>query len=59
MMMKKLLANKKYKLEEFHGKGGWTFVWIPQIRADKSSPPAGGWVKIIGFIDDHEFRNYR
>jgi len=56
--MKKPLVNKKYKLERFHGKGGWTFAQIPEITAGKNSPPAGGWVKVKGFIDDHEFRNY-
>jgi hypothetical protein len=55
-MMKKPLVNKKYKLEKFHGKGGWTYAQIPEIVADKSSP--FGWVKVKGFIDDHEFRNY-
>ena len=55
-MMKKPLVNKKYKLEKFHGKGGWTYAQIPEIAADKSSP--FGWVKVKGFIDDHEFRNY-
>jgi len=54
--MKKPLVNKKYKLEKFHGKGGWTYAQIPEIAADKSSP--FGWVKVKGFIDDHEFRNY-
>jgi hypothetical protein len=54
----KPLVNKKYKLEKFHGKGGWTYARIPEIHSDKSSPPAGGWVKVKGFIDDHEFRNY-
>jgi hypothetical protein len=40
--MKKSLVNKKYKLEKFHGKGGWTFAQIPGIAADKSSRPPGG-----------------
>ena len=56
-MSKKPLINKKYKLEKFRGKGGWTFTRIPEIAADKTSP--FGWVKVKGFIDDHEFRNYR
>jgi hypothetical protein len=54
--MKKPLVNKKYKLEKFHGKGGWTFARIPEIHAGKNSP--FGWVRVKGYIDDHEFRNY-
>lgn len=53
----KPLLNKKYKLEKFQGKGGWTYAQIPEIAADKTSP--FGWVKVKGFIDDYEFRNYR
>jgi hypothetical protein len=29
MKFVKPLVNKKYKLEKFHGKGGWTFARIP------------------------------
>ncbi len=54
--MKKPLVNKKYKLEKFQGKGGWTFARIPEILQDKQSP--FGWVKVKGFIDDVEIRNY-
>jgi hypothetical protein len=56
MKMKKPLVNKKYKLERFHGKGGWTYAQIPEIPLDKRSP--FGWVKVKGFIDDYEFSNY-
>ncbi|HEY6503032.1 MAG TPA: YdeI/OmpD-associated family protein [Chitinophagaceae bacterium] len=54
--MNKPLVNKKYKLEKFHGKGGWTFARIPEIAKDKHSP--FGWVKVKGFIDEVEIRNY-
>jgi Bacteriocin-protection, YdeI or OmpD-Associated/Domain of unknown function (DUF1905) len=54
--MKKPLVNKKYKLEKFHGKGGWTYAPITEITLNKNSH--SGWVKVKGFIDDHEFRNY-
>ncbi len=57
MKTKKPLVNKKYKLERFQGKGGWTYVPIPEIPLDKRSP--FGWVKVKGFIDDYEFSNYR
>jgi Domain of unknown function (DUF1905)/Bacteriocin-protection, YdeI or OmpD-Associated len=48
------LVNKKYKLEKFHGKGGWTFVQIPEILQNKSNP--FGWAKVKGTIDDYEVR---
>jgi hypothetical protein len=54
--MSKPLVNKKYKLEKFPGKGGWTFAQIPEIAKDKTSP--FGWVKVKGSIDDHDFSSY-
>jgi hypothetical protein len=50
----KPLVNKKYKLEKFPGKGGWTFARIPQIIQDKNKP--FGWVKVRGTIDGYEIR---
>lgn len=47
----KALVNKKYKLEKFPGKGGWTFAKIPEITQDKSKP--FGWVKVKGTIDGY------
>ena len=47
----KALVNKKYKLEKFPGKGGWTFARIPEITQDKSKP--FGWVKVKGTIDGY------
>lgn len=52
----KPLLNKKYLLEKFPGKGGWTYAAIPEILQDKHSH--FGWVKVKGSIDDFEFRNY-
>jgi len=52
----KPLVNKKYKLEKFHGKGGWTFVQIPEILQNKNN--AFGWVKVKGAIDDYEIKKY-
>ena len=51
------LVNKKYLLEKYPGKGGWTYAQIPEILQDKHSP--FGWVKVRGSIDNHEFKNYR
>jgi hypothetical protein len=50
----KPLVNKKFKLERFPGKGGWTYARIPQILQDKNKP--FGWVKLKGTIDGYEIR---
>ncbi|MBC7861671.1 MAG: DUF1905 domain-containing protein [Bacteroidia bacterium] len=52
----KPLVNKKYLLEKFHGKGGWTFARIPEIVKDKKT--SFGWVKVRGTIDGYEIRKY-
>ena len=54
--MQKPLINKQYKLEKFHGKGGWTFVQIPEIPQNKSNP--FGLVQVKGTIDDYEIKKY-
>lgn len=50
----KPLIRKKYLLEKFPGKGGWTFARIPEILQDKSK--RFGWVKVRGSIDGYEIR---
>ena len=55
-MTEKPLVNKKYLLEKFPGKGGWTFARIPGILKDKNVP--FGWVKVKGSIDDAEIKKY-
>ena len=50
------LINKKYLLEKFPGKGGWTFVRVPEIKKDKKAH--FGWVKVRGTIDGFEIRKY-
>ncbi len=52
----KPLVNKKYRLEKFHGKGGWTFARIPEILQDKKAH--FGWVKVRGTIDGYEIKKY-
>jgi hypothetical protein len=52
----KSLVNKKYLLERFPGKGGWTFARIPEILQDKKSH--FGWVKVKGTIDGYEISKY-
>lgn len=54
--MSKALVNKKYKLEKFHGKGGWTYAQIPGVKVDRTTP--FGWAKVKGSIDGYEFSNY-
>ena len=50
------LVNKRYRLEKFPGKGGWTFARIPEILQDKKAH--FGWVKVKGTIDGYEIRKY-
>jgi hypothetical protein len=50
-------VDKQYLLEKFPGKGGWTYARIPEIPQDKNSP--FGWVKVKGYIDGVEIKNYR
>ena len=52
----KPLVNKKYLLEKFPGKGGWTFARIPEIIQDKKAH--FGWVKVRGSIDGYEIKKY-
>ncbi|RYE19719.1 MAG: DUF1905 domain-containing protein [Sphingobacteriales bacterium] len=48
------LVNNKYQLERFDGKGGWTFVRIPELTKDKTRP--FGWRKVKGRIDDYPIK---
>jgi len=52
----KPLVNKKYLLEKFPGKSGWTYTEIPEILPDKKSPFS--WVKVKGSIDGFEISKY-
>ena len=52
----KPIVNKKILLEKFPGKGGWTYGRLPGVKPD---PHAHfGWIKVRGFIDDFEIRQY-
>ncbi len=52
----KPLVNKTIILEKFPGKGGWTYGRLPGVKPD---PHAHfGWIKVRGFIDDFEIRQY-
>lgn len=49
--MEELLTDKEYELQRFPGKGGWTYVALPEIPKDKEA--AFGIVKVRGTIDDY------
>jgi hypothetical protein len=54
--MDKPLTDEEYLLERFSGKGGWTYVALPEIKKDKDMP--FGLVKVKGTIDGYEIKNY-
>lgn len=53
----KLLINKKYLLEKYPGKGGWTYAMIHEITPDKRNK--FGWVRVQGTIDGYEIKAYK
>ncbi|WP_165023870.1 YdeI/OmpD-associated family protein [Dysgonomonas sp. ZJ279] len=53
--MEKPLINKKYLLEKFPEKGGWTYTEIPEIPMGKAS---FGMLKVKGSIDGFEIKKY-
>ena len=54
MEAEKPLVDKDYLLFKTEGKGGWTFVEIPEIPMPKSS---FGMLRVRGKIDNYEFSN--
>lgn len=52
----KPLVNKKYLLEKFPGKGGWTYIQIDEIKPVKKKYFGGA--KVRGFIDDYELKDH-
>lgn len=55
--MEKPLVDGPYRLEKFQGKGGWTYVALPEVQPDKKS--YFNWVKVNGRIDDYELTNFQ
>ncbi len=51
------LVNRKYLLEKFSGKGGWTYAAIPEILPDQKAH--FGWIKVKGSIDGYHFKSYK
>lgn len=52
----KPLTDKEYELQRFPGKGGWTYILLPEIPKDKDAP--FGIVKVRGTIDNFEISDY-
>ena len=53
MVAAKPLVNKKYKLERFQAKGGWTYARIPEIKMEKKK--AFGMIRVRGTVDGVDF----
>ena len=51
------LVDATYLLEKYPGKGGWTYVVIPEIAQNKKNP--FGWVRVKGSIDSYELKQYK
>ncbi|WP_343703718.1 YdeI/OmpD-associated family protein [Chitinophaga sp.] len=49
------LCNKKYLLEKFPGKGGWTYARIPEFSSGKRK--YSSFTKVSGTIDGYEISN--
>ena len=54
--MQKPIVNKKYYLEKYPGKGGWTYIQLSGIRKDQKK--RFGWVRVKGTIDGFEISKY-
>lgn len=55
--MDRPLTDREYLLERFPGKGGWTYVRIPEVSLRKDMP--FGWAKVRGKIDSYELKAYK
>ncbi|MFD2554842.1 YdeI/OmpD-associated family protein [Sphingobacterium tabacisoli] len=51
-----LLTDKQYTIEKFEGKGGWTYVRLPEIAPSKNAP--FGWVRVSGSVDHYPIKAY-
>jgi hypothetical protein len=49
MTVLKTTLDKHCQLEKFPGKGGWTYIRVPEISPNKKNP--FGWVTVSGHID--------
>jgi hypothetical protein len=51
------LIDAAYLLHKFPGKGGWTYAEITEIKPNRKNP--FGWVRVSGFIDNWELKQYK
>ncbi|MBS2212572.1 DUF1905 domain-containing protein [Carboxylicivirga mesophila] len=54
---KTALVDKKYLLNKFPGKGGWTYAEIPEVAPDKHA--WFNWVKVHGSINGFSLKHAR
>lgn len=50
------LINKEFRMEKIPGKGGWTYVRVPDVIKNKMKN--FGWKKVKGTIDHFEISKY-
>lgn len=50
------LIDKTCQVEKFEGKGGWTYIRLPEIPPGRNTP--FGWVKVHGSIDTYVIKGY-
>jgi len=50
------ITSKRYLLEKYPGKGGWTYIVIPAILDSNNTPFR--WLKVKGTIDRFQINNY-
>lgn len=50
------LVDKEYLMERIPGKGGWTYIALPEIPKDKEA--VFGIVRVRGTIDGYEIKHY-
>jgi hypothetical protein len=51
------LVDRYFTLQKYPGKGGWTYAAIPEVAQNPDNP--FGWVKVRGFIDHYELKQYK
>ena len=51
-----LLVDNDYTLQKMPGKGGWTYVLLPELQADKNA--YFGTKNVFGHIDDYELTHF-
>lgn len=52
-----LVENQSVQLTKFSGKGGWTYVALPQVKSPTHTP--FGWLTVSGSIDDVPLQQHK